>query len=319
MTDPRLRSGIPSRVKTRQLALLVHLDDARCVQRAAEASDMTQPAASKLLREVEDALEVKLFDRHARGVTPTWYGEILVRHARLALSAINLAQEEIANLKAGFSGRAALGSVMGPATNLIPQAVAQIKQQYPAMLVSVEVDYSKPLVAKLLQGQVDMLVARVYDTEGAEALRFEPLGLERHAVIAGAHHPLAGRGDDATLEDLVCQPWVLPAPGSLVRDHLMTTILRRGLPVPKNIVETTSLPLITSLLRTSNMIAPLPVDCVRTHCEAGLLTVLLRDLGVELGSFGIITRRDHGLSPGARLMLGALREAAAKLYAAAPA
>jgi len=279
---------------------------------------MTQPAASKLLREVEDALEVKLFDRHARGVTPTWYGEIMVRHARRALSAINLAQEEIANLKAGFSGRAAIGSVMGPATNLVPQAVARLKQQHPAMLVSVEVDYSKPLVAKLLQGQFDILVARVYDTEGADALHFEPLAPERHAAIAGAQHPLANRGE-TTLEELVWQPWILPAPGSLVRDHLVTTILRRGLPVPKNIVESTSLPLITSLLRTSNMIAPLPIDCVRAYCDAGILTVLVRDLGVELGSFGIITRRDHRLSPGARLMLAALRETAATLYAAAPA
>jgi DNA-binding transcriptional LysR family regulator len=287
---------MPSRVKTRQLALLVHLDDARCVQRAAEASDMTQPAASKLLREVEDALEVKLFDRHARGVTPTWYGEILVRHARLALSAINLAQEEIANLKAGFSGRAAIGSVMGPATNLVPQAVARLKQQHPAMLVSVEVDYSKPLVAKLLQGQFDILVARVYDTEGADALHFEPLAPEQHAAIAGAQHPLANRGG-TTLEELIWHPWILPAPGSLVRDHLVTTIL----------------------LRTCNMIAPLPIDCVRAYCDAGILTVLVRDLGVELGSFGIITRRDHRLSPGARLMLAALRETAATLYAAAPA
>jgi DNA-binding transcriptional LysR family regulator len=233
----------------------------------------------------------------------------------LALSAISLAQEEIANLKAGFSGRAAIGSVMGPATNLVPQAVAQLKQQHPAMLVSVEVDYSKPLVAKLLQGQFDMLVARVYDTEGADLLHFEPLAEEQHAAIAGAHHPLAGRGD-ATLEELIWQPWILPAPGSLVRDQLVTTILRRGLPMPKNIVETTSMPLITSLLRTTNMVAPLPVDCVRAYCEAGILTVLIRHLGVELGSFGIITRRDRGLSPGARLMLAALRDAASKLYAA---
>jgi DNA-binding transcriptional LysR family regulator len=315
LTEQKLKSGILSRVKTRQLALLVHLDDARCVQRAAEAADMTQPAASKLLREVEEALEVKLFDRHARGVTPTWYGEILVRHARLALSAIGLAQDEIANLKAGFSGRANIGTVTGPATNLVPQAVAQVKNRHPAMLIGVEVDYSKPLVAKLLQGQFDMLVARVSDSEGADSLRFEPLVREQVAVIAGPSHPLAGRGD-TTLDQLIDQPWVLPAPGSLLRDELVASLLRRGLPVPKNIVESTSLPFITSVLRTSNMIAALSSDCVQAYCAAGLLTVLVPDLGVDLGSFGIITRRHFGLSPGAQLMLKALRETAAKLYAA---
>ena len=98
-------SFIRSRLKTRQISLLVHLDKHRSVLKAAQAVAMTQPAASKLLREFEDALEVKLFDRHSRGIKPTWFGEILVRHARSILSEISLAQEEIAALKDGLSER----------------------------------------------------------------------------------------------------------------------------------------------------------------------------------------------------------------------
>src|SRR6266702_2622376 len=228
---------IRSRLKTRQLALLVHLDEERCVVRAAQAAGMTQPAASKLLREIEAGLDVQLFERHARGVAPTWYGEILVRHARLALSEINLAHEEIASLKAGRSGKAAIGTVMNPGTNLVPMAVARVKQKHPAILISVDIDFSKPLVERLLQGQLDMLVARVLDSHGAEALSFEPLADERHAVIAGRNHPLAGK-PDLRLEDLVQQPWILPAPGSLVRDELVSVFLKRGLPLPNNIVQT---------------------------------------------------------------------------------
>jgi DNA-binding transcriptional LysR family regulator len=304
---------IRSRLKTRQLALLVHLDEERCVVRAAQAAGMTQPAASKLLREIEAGLDVKLFERHARGVAPTWYGEILVRHARLALSEISLAHEEIAALKAGLSGKASIGTVVNPGTNLVPMAVARVKQQHPAILISVDIDFSKPLVERLLQGQLDMLVARVLDSHGAEALSFEPLADERLALIAGSHHPLAGK-PDLRLEDLVPQPWILPAPGSLVRDELSSVFLQLGLPIPSNIVQTSSLPVITSLLRMTNMIAPLPEECVQPYCESGLLTVLIKDLGLQIGSFGIIVRRGHQLSPGAQIMLRALRETAAKLY-----
>jgi len=301
------------RLKTRQLALLVHLDEQRCVVRAAQAAGMTQPAASKLLREIETGLDVKLFERHARGVAPTWYGEILVRHARLALSEMSLAQEEIAALKAGQSGKAAIGTVVNPGTNLVPMAVTRVKQQHPAILISVDIDFSKPLVEKLLQGQLDMLVARVLDSHGAEALSFEPLADERLAIIARGHHPLAGK-PDLQLEDLVSQPWILPAPGSLVRDKLVSIFLQRGLALPGNIVQTSSLPVITSLLRTTDMIAPLPEECVQPYRESGELTVLVEDLGLELGAFGIIVRRDHTLSPGAQIMLTALRETAARLY-----
>ena len=74
MAEVQLKSLLRSRLKTRQLNLLVHLDDERSVMRAAAAAGMTQPAASKLLREIEAALDVKLFERHARGIAPTWYG-----------------------------------------------------------------------------------------------------------------------------------------------------------------------------------------------------------------------------------------------------
>jgi DNA-binding transcriptional LysR family regulator len=313
MTELQVKYLSQPRLKTRQLALLVHLDEERCVVRAAEAAGMTQPAASKLLREIETGLDVKLFERHARGVAPTWYGEILVRHARLALMEISLAHEEIAALKAGLSGKAAIGTVLNPGTNLVPMAVARVKQQHPAILISVDIDFSKPLVQRLLQGQLDMLVARVLDSHGAEALSFEPLANERHAAIARRHHPLAGR-PGLRLEDLVSQPWILPAPGSLVRDELVSVFLQRGLPLPNNVVQTSSLPVITSLLRTTDMIAPLPEECVQPYCESGELTVLVEDLGLEIGSFGIIVRREHKLSPGAQIMLTTLRETAAKLY-----
>lgn len=305
---------IRSRLKTRQLVLLVHLDDERSVLRAAEAAGMTQPAASKLLRELEEALDVELFERHARGVAPTWYGEILVRHARAVLSEIGRAHEEIAALKAGRAGQVSVGTVMNPGTNLVPMAVAALKRKYPDMLVGIEMDTSKPLVDKLLKGELDMLVARVLDSNGAEQLQIELLADERHAIIAGAHHPLAGR-KDLQLEDLVHQGWIMQPQGSLARDRLLAMFMQRGLAVPRNVVHTFSLPVVTSLLRSTDMVVALPEETVRPYCDTGMLTVLMPNVGIEIGSFGIVTRRDQRLSPGAQAMLSALRSTAATLYA----
>ncbi len=313
MAESPLNSLLRPRLKIRQLVLLVHLDDERSVVRAAAAAGMTQPAASKLLREIEVALDVKLFERHARGIVPTWYGEIVVRHARLALAEISLAHEEIRALRSGQSGKAAIGTVLNPGTNLIPRAVARVKQLHPALLISIELDSSKPLLERLLQGHLDMLVARVLDWNGPEELNFEPLADEPHDVIAGAHHPLAGKRG-LRLEDLVGQSWILPPAGSLVRDNLVSVFLDRGLPLPRNLVQTSSLPIITSLLRMTDMIVPLPRESVLPYCQSGVLTVLLEKLGVKIGSFGIITRRNHKLSPGAQIMLRVLRETAAGLY-----
>src|SRR5262249_12342070 len=160
------------------------------------------------------------------------------------------------------------------------------------------------------QGQLDMVVARILESRGAEDLEFEPLADERHAVIAGAHHPLAGKRD-VQLEELVNQAWILPPAGSVLRDRLVSVFLQRGLPVPVNVIQTQSLPVITSLLRTSNTVVALPVEAVQPLCQSGFLTALIKDIGVEIGTFGIITRRDYKLSPGAQALLGALRDTAA--------
>ena len=302
-----------SRLKMRQIALLAHLDAERCVLRAAEAVGMTQPAASRQLREIEDALQVQLFERHARGIVPTSSGEILARHARSILSEIQLAQQELATLRSGLSGQASLGTVTTPAANLVPAAIGLLKQQHPGLLVNVELDHSRPLLEKLLQGQLDMLVARILDADSAENLQFEPLCDEQHAVLVGAQQPLANK-PGVQLQDLLQYPWILPPPGSVLRERLVGLFLQRGMPLPANIVQTQSLEVITQLLRTTDAVAILQHEAVRPLCESGLLSVLIRDLGLEIGCFGIITRKGHKLSPGGRALLECLREAAEQLY-----
>jgi DNA-binding transcriptional LysR family regulator len=301
-------------LKTRQLALLVHLDQERNLMRAAAAAGLTQPAASKLLGQVESALEVQLFERHARGMTPTVYGEILIRRARLALSELSRAHDEITALRSGLAGKTAIGTVLNPGTNLVPQAVVRMKQRYPGIHVSIEIDPSRDLVQRLLQGSLDMVVGRVLDSIRTDELVYRPLADdEPHMIIARAQHPLAAR-QEPRLEDLIEQPWILPPAGSLVREKLTALFVQHGLPPPTNIVETLSLPVITALLEHSNMLVALPEQAVQSGVKAGTLKVLVRNLPLGVGAFGLITRRHHQLSAGAQLMLETLEDLAEEMY-----
>jgi DNA-binding transcriptional LysR family regulator len=154
----------------------------------------------------------------------------------------------------------------------------------------------------------------VLDSTSADELVYEPLAPdEPHAVIARAEHPLAGR-QALQLEQLIEQPWIFPPAGSVIRDRLAAMLVRHGLPLPGNIVESQCLPVITALLQQSNMLAILPEEAVQSCCKAGILTVLVRNLPLEMGAFGLITRRNHKLSPGAQLMLSALREQGGQMY-----
>ena len=309
---------LSSRLKTRQLTLLMHLDEKRSILRAAEVANMTQPAASKMLAELEDTLGVALFVRHARGVEPTWYGEVLVRHARNALLELQEAQVEIADLKSGVTGHASIGTVVTSATSLVPMAVAELKARSPRILVNIDMDFSEVLVRQLLAGKLDIIVARIYHPDGLAELNFEPLGEEPHAMYARADHPLM-RKRALRLNDLVGQTWVLPPRGNVLRDRLSVLFFEQRLELPKQVVETASLPIIISLLQLSEMVSALPSEIVRPYCESGILKKLPIKLDLRLGEAGIVTRSDAELSPGARAMLDSLREVAVRLYPRRPA
>lgn len=304
-----------TRLKTRHLLLLLHLYEQRSVLRAAEAANMTQPAASKLLAEMESLLGVPLFERHARGVEPTWYGQVLIRRARAALSEIGRAHDEIAALRAGRMGQAAIGTVVNPGTNLVPQAIALVKRDFPDILIRVEMDYSRPLVAKLLDGQLDIVIGRIMGPEGAGELEFEPLADEPHSVIARADHPLAQR-DKVSHFDLSEYGWIMPPSASVLRARLDSVFLEHGLTLPQNIVETGSLPVIIHLLRQSDLLVALPADSVAPYLQTDQMRVLPIELGVRMESYGIVRRRDQLLSPGAERMLEAIRTTARSMYPA---
>ena len=100
---------------------------------------MTQPAASKLLLQLEAMLGIPLFRHHPRGVEPTEAGVILTRHARLALAELRQAGDEIAELRSGLRGHVSLGTEAASAATLVPQAVVQLSSIHngPAEIVSV--------------------------------------------------------------------------------------------------------------------------------------------------------------------------------------
>src|SRR5688572_33511281 len=117
-----------ARLKTRQLMLLIAIGDEGNIHRAAEILNMSQPAASKLLKDLEDVLGISLFERLPRGMRPTWYGETMIRHARIALSSLTLAGSELEALKTGRLGEVSVGAITSPALSLLPHAVAIVAQ-----------------------------------------------------------------------------------------------------------------------------------------------------------------------------------------------
>ncbi len=312
-TAPNPNWFLRARLKTRQLLLLIALDEQRNIHRASEALCMTQPAASKQLKDLEDMLEVKLFERHPRGMEPTLYGETMIRHARMALTSLSLAHEDIVALKNGLSGQVEVGCIMTPAMGLLPRAISRIKLEAPMLRIGVHMEASKLLVDMLQRGTLDFMIGRIVDEADAAGLHYEELAIEPVCAVGRVGHPLL-KEESLSLADLATQPWILPPPGSVLRHRWELMFRRAALEPPANAVDTTSLLLITALLAQTDSLHVMPVEVARYYASLKVLAILPIELPCRMDAFGIITREGHLMSPGARQLLQQVRLAARDLY-----
>ena len=302
-----------ARLKTRQLLLLIAIDDYRNIHRASEVLHMTQPAASKQLKDLEDMLDVKLFERLPRGMEPTIYGETMIRHARMALTSLSLAHDDVVALKVGLTGKVDVGVIMTPAMALLPMAISRIKQRAPLLNIAAHVETSNILLERLKSGSLDFAIGRILDDNDNTDLVYEELVEERVCAVVRSGHPLLSR-KSLELKDLVGQPWILSPPGSALRHRCDMMFLRAGFDAPANVVDTTALLLIMPLLQQTDSVHVMPAEVAAYYSSLNILRILPIELPCKMDAFGIIRNRQHLLSPGATLLLEEVRAVARDMY-----
>ena len=182
-----------SRLKMRHVLLLAAIDEQKSLHKAAAALHMTQPAATRLLGDLEATLELKLFLRTSRGLTPTAHGASLIRHARLMLGTLDHARAELSAISDGAAGRIVMGTLLVVAPVLVPQALALFKRGNPRVTVEVQEGTLAALLPQLARGAIDLVVGRLTSDFDSEGLRFEACYAEPMCVVVGRAHPLAGK------------------------------------------------------------------------------------------------------------------------------
>ncbi|TDV15586.1 LysR substrate-binding domain-containing protein [Paraburkholderia caballeronis] len=319
MLDDAANHGyLRTRLKMRHWVLVVALADEGGLHRAAAALNITQPAASKLLRELEDTLGVALFERMPRGMRPTRYGDALIRHARAVLGSLDGARHELAALKDGRLGHVAIGAITSPGVRVLPAAVAAVKRTHADLRVSVEIDASHALLDRLAQDQLDIVIGRLPAGDDRPPLRYEPLSGEPVCAAVRPGHPLLGRAA-LTLADVDHHAWLVPPAGSVLRHRFDLMFRRASIAPPANVVETGALLFVTRVLEQSDMIAVLAQDVARYYAAHGMIAMLPLPMDCRMDDFGLITRADRLLSPAATVMIDALRAASRDAYASCPA
>ncbi|GHB07747.1 LysR substrate-binding domain-containing protein [Salinicola rhizosphaerae] len=294
-----------ARLKFRHLQLFVALDDCRNLHRAAERLGMSQPAASKLLGDIERLLGVPLFERHSRGVTPNWYGESLIRHAHSMLDALNQASEEINALNEGNAGTVSIGTVQAPAVTLIASAVEQVHRESPNLKVNIDVDVSGKLVPRLRNGELDFAIARIPLGTPASDFVFEEIGEEKLCFVCRAGHPLA-RSRAAALEEMRHYPWVLQPPGTLMRQRVEHLFLHHRIAMPARVINTPDIYMSLAMIDKSEAVTVTTREVADLLCAQPRFYRLPTADALSVQPYGLISLRERRLSPGAAKLMSTL-------------
>jgi DNA-binding transcriptional LysR family regulator len=289
----------------------VALDEIRHLGKVATSINVTQPAVSKSLAELERGLGLKLFERTARGVYPTAYGECMIRHARAMLSDLAQARDELRGLVTGSSGSIRVGALAMAAVDLLPRSLARFKTQRPLTTALVREGTVEVLLPELLLGNLDLIVGRIPSGRITHGLGEKTLMEEGVSLVVGRNHPLARRRR-LRWSDLGLYPWVLPPVNTLLREPLERAFEDQGLAMPANRIETLSVHVLRAYLHHTNAIAALATDVSRYYASLGLLAILPLDVPKLVRPVGIVWNRQRPITPGMEVLMQCLEEVAAK-------
>ncbi len=293
------------RLRMRQLYLLVALHETRNVSRTATQMGVTQPGLSKWLSELEEDLNVKLFKRNSRGLTPTEFCTALVVHARAVIGELDRTQATIRLMSIGASGNLVVGTTPTVATGLVPKAAGYFRKRFPDAYLNIIESPLDALLPQLQEGRVDLVITRTDQARLDAGVRCDILYPEQIRVVVGANHPLAKKRK-VDWPDVLRYPWIIPPKVSPLRRELEHELALAGQPSPRYRVETGSTLVIVTMLQDGDLVAPMSARLM--HYFHGLKQVVPLALPyLREGSVGVIRRRETSESPMLKAFMDGLR------------
>ncbi len=306
-----MKMNFTRQLKPSHLQLLLKIAEVGQLQIAASALAISQPAASRIVADIEARAKTTLFYRSPKGLEPTPVGETFLRHARVIVTELDSLQKEVENLNQGLSGEVRIGTVTGPAVGIVLPVYQKLNETSPDISVTIEVSPSTELVRGLDEGRFDFIVARIPTDHNTSDFSVHPGRKEIVQLIVRKGHPAAEKRD-ITLKDLSNFDWVIQERGSPIRKAVEDAFHSASLPVPSKVVNSSSLLVVEALLANSDVIAPQSkeVSDLLTGSSLGnKLEVLHLENEITVPPYFVIRNRSRQLPRAASLFFERILEA----------
>jgi DNA-binding transcriptional LysR family regulator len=299
------------RLKLRDLDILATLIDAGSMGKAASRLNVSQPAVSKAIAELEGALGVRLVDRGRRGITPTPYGLALRKRSVAIFNDLRQGVQDIEFLSDPTTGETRIGSTDPVSVALVSPCIDRLSRKYPRMSFYVVAGDTAALYREVVERNVELAICRTIgplpDDLAAEVLFHDAL-----TVLTSARNPLTRRRK-LTLAELVNEPWVQLPTDSLFGGMVAEVFRSNGYEPPRPTVVTRSEYLKNDFLAKGRFLTVLPSFMLKVpgwHPKLRALPVALPNTRAPIA---LITLKGRTLTPLAQLFIETIRVVARSL------
>lgn len=200
------------------------------IRAASGAMNVTQPALTAAIQQLESELQAPLLVRSRKGVTFTHFGQAFLKHAKLMVAQSRRAQDEMAQLRGHWEGTVKMAVSPAIGLGLLPQALNQFTLQHPKVKVHCRDGLYPGIAPALREGSLDFALTPVHRLDLEEDLVAEPLYSSQVVIVSSVSNP---RSKATRLQDLKDAEWVLSSPsrgpGAVIEDAFR----KAGLGSPK--------------------------------------------------------------------------------------
>lgn len=280
-------------MKDYQIRALLRVVETGSIRAAARALQLSQPAVTKAIRELEAEVDAPLVLRGSRGVELTECGRQLAMRARLAHEQLSLALQDIRQLQGGKQATVAAAVTPQVFMGVLPDVLREFRRTLPFAQIKLYEGLLPMVLPQLREGFIDFAVAGAVEDALDPDLELEPIAQMDMVVVCRPGHPLCGATD---WEQLVHAEWLVHrAPGSH-HSVFFDELRRKGLPVPPLTVETNSFGVSWGLVTRSDLLLTVPASFLSIEPYARQVVRIALDMALPALTLGILKLRASPLS-----------------------
>ncbi len=284
---------IDRRIKFRHIQCFVEIARERSLKLAADKLNLTQPAISKTLKELEEIIGATLMTRNRAGIVLTKQGKVFLHFAQISLASL---QQGLDGVEKEGGARATLkvGALPSVATSFMPPLVKEFSEMAPNVMLQIMDGPHSYLIERLKMGELDLVIGRLGRPTAMEGVSFTQLYSERVDIVVRAGHPLLKAPD---IKRIVDWPVIYPPEGAAIRPLVERFLIANGVgEIPKKI-ETVSGAFGRVYTRRTDAVWIISAGVVQNEIADGHLVRLPIDSDITKGPVGLMNRPDSQPSP----------------------